>query len=88
MSSLETPTRTLSLIALYVLLIPLRSFCNLVLLLCQEQPISLLDRNAMPRVLVIRGEACRVRALANFAVDDLLERVDALGRVCRIGNVH
>lgn len=27
-------------------------------------------------------------ALADFAIDDLLERVDALGRVRRVGNVH
>ena len=29
-----------------------------------------------------------MRALADFAIDDLLQRVDALGRVRRVGNVH
>jgi hypothetical protein len=29
-----------------------------------------------------------MRALADFAIDDLLQRVDALGRVCRVGDVH
>lgn len=29
-----------------------------------------------------------MRALADLAINDLLQRVDALGRVGRVGNVH
>jgi hypothetical protein len=57
-------------------------------LLGQKQSIALLNGNPVPRVLVVGGETGRVRALADFAVDDLLERVDALGRVLRVGDKH
>jgi len=57
-------------------------------LLRQKQSIALLNRHPMPRVLVVRGETGRMRALADFAVDDFLERVDALGRVERVGDEH
>ena len=42
----------------------------------------------MPRVLVVGREPSGVRALADFAVDDLFECVDALRRVRRVGDVH
>lgn len=29
-----------------------------------------------------------MRTLAHLAIDDFLERIDALGRVLRVGNVH
>lgn len=29
-----------------------------------------------------------MRAFADFAIDDFLESIDALGRVCRVGDVH
>jgi hypothetical protein len=57
-------------------------------LLGQEQSIALLDGDPVPRVLVVRGETSGMRALADFAVDDFLERVDALGWVLRIGDEH
>jgi len=57
-------------------------------LLRQKQSIALLNRNPVPAVLVVGRETGRVRALADFAVDDLFQRVDALGRVRRVGDVH
>jgi hypothetical protein len=57
-------------------------------LLCQEQAVALLDGDPVPRVLVVGREAGGVRALAHFAVDDLFQRVDALGWVRRVGDVH
>jgi hypothetical protein len=57
-------------------------------LLGQKQSISLLNRNAMPRVLVIRRKPGRMRALADFAVDDFLQSVDALGGVRGVGDEH
>jgi hypothetical protein len=42
----------------------------------------------VPRVLVVGRKAGRVRALADLAVDDFLQRVDALGRVLRVGDKH
>lgn len=57
-------------------------------LLCQEQSVALLDGDTVPRVLVVWGETGWVRALADLAVDDLLERVDALGRVRWVWDVH
>lgn len=57
-------------------------------LLCQKQSVALLDGDPVPRVLVVGRETSGMRALADFAIDDLLQRVDALGRVLRVGNVH
>lgn len=57
-------------------------------LLCQEQSVALLNGHAVPRVLVVWGESGGVCALADFAIDDLLERVDTLSWVRRIGNEH
>jgi hypothetical protein len=57
-------------------------------LLCQKQSISLLDRDPVPRVLVIGRETGRVGALGDLAVDDFLERVDALRWVLRVRNEH
>jgi hypothetical protein len=57
-------------------------------LLRQEQVVALLDGNPVPRVLVVGRETRRVRALADLAVDDFFERVDALGRVLRVGDKH
>ena len=42
----------------------------------------------MPAVLVVGREPRRVRALRNLSVDDLLEGVDALGRILGIDDVH
>lgn len=42
----------------------------------------------MARVLVVGGEASRVRALGHVAVDDFFQRVDALAGVLRVGDEH
>jgi hypothetical protein len=57
-------------------------------LLCQKQAIALLDGDPVPRVLVIGREPRWVGRLGDFAVNDLFERVDALGRVLRVGDKH
>ena len=57
-------------------------------LLRQKQSISLLNRHPVPRVLVVRREPSRMRALAHFAVDDFFQRVDALRGVGWVGDVH
>jgi hypothetical protein len=57
-------------------------------LLGQEQTIALLDSNPVPRVLVVRGETSGMCALADFAVDDLFKRVNALGWVLWVGDEH
>jgi len=57
-------------------------------LLGQKQAIALLDRDTVPRVLVVGREARRVRALADLPVDNLLECVDALRGLRRVGDVH
>jgi hypothetical protein len=57
-------------------------------LLGQEQSVALLDGDPMPRVLVVGRETSGMRALADLAVDDFLQRVDALGRVLRVGDEH
>jgi hypothetical protein len=57
-------------------------------LLCQEQAVALLDGDPVPRVLVVGREAGGMRALADLAVDDLFQRVDALGWVRGVGDVH
>lgn len=57
-------------------------------LLRQKKTVSLLNRNPVPAVLVVGREARRVRALADLAINHFLERVDALRRVRRVGNVH
>jgi hypothetical protein len=55
-------------------------------LLSQKQSISLLQRNAVPRVLIIWRESRRVCGLGDFASNDLLQRVDTLAR--GIESVH
>jgi len=50
----------------------------LVLLLHHEQTVALLERNPVPRVLVIRREPRWVRRLGDLAINDLLQRVLAL----------
>lgn len=57
-------------------------------LLGQKQTVALLDGDAMPRVLVVWREPGGVCALADLAIDDFFERVDALARVLRVGDVH
>jgi hypothetical protein len=57
-------------------------------LLCQEQSVALLDGDPVPRVLVVGRKPCWVGRLGDFAVNDLFERVDALGRVLRVGDKH
>jgi len=57
-------------------------------LLCQQKSIALLDSNAVPAVLVVGREASRVSALGDLSVNDLLEGVDTLGRIRRVGDVH
>lgn len=57
-------------------------------LLCQKKSVALLDGNAVPAVLVVGREAGRVRALGDLSVDDLLQGVDALGRIRGVGDVH
>ena len=57
-------------------------------LLRQKQSISPLDGNAVPRVLVVGREPGGMRTLADFAVDDFLEGIDALRGVGRVGDVH
>jgi hypothetical protein len=47
-------------------------------LLRHEQPISLLQRHAMSRVLIIGRKPRRMRALCDFSTGNLLQRVDAL----------
>lgn len=42
----------------------------------------------MPAVLVVGRETSRMRTLRDLSVNDLLQGVDALGRVHRVGNVH
>lgn len=42
----------------------------------------------MPRVLVVGRETRGMRTLADLAIDDFFQRVDALGRVGRVGDVH
>jgi hypothetical protein len=57
-------------------------------LLRQKQTVSLLDGDAVPRVLVVGREARGVGALGDLAINDLAQRVDALGRVLGVGDVH
>lgn len=42
----------------------------------------------MPAVLVVGRETSRMRALGDLSVNDLLQGVDALGRVRGVDNVH
>ena len=56
-------------------------------LLCQEKPVSLLECDAVSRVLVVGRESGRVRAFGHGAIEDLAECVDALAR-CRVFSVH
>lgn len=55
-------------------------------LLGQEQPVSLLQRHPMSRVLVIRRKSRRVSRLGHFARNDLVQRVNALA--IGINGVH
>lgn len=59
-------------------------------LLRQKQPIAPLQRHALPGVLVIGGETGGVSGLGDAAVDDLLERVDAVagGGVVVVVKMH
>lgn len=58
-------------------------------LLRQEQTESLLQSNTLPRPLVVRGEARRVRRLGDLAVGDLLEGVEAVaGRIEGVHKMH